>query len=781
MEIITLLKANIRHKKGSFASIIILMILISMSLTAILSINDNCTNSINNAMEKANVGDLNVYFREQNLTPQLMQTIENNDMVGEIEDLGAVVCNEVEVGDEKDGNSWFMMKLRPEIKLFNIDLNGYEDEVPPLKSGEIYITQGVCTNRHCKVGDIINAKISSGDIQLKIAGVIVEPTNGASQMGWKQVFISDEDFEKFSAECKATDTEDETCNFRILRVFKSADCTLADPQFKRQLNLETGIIDNSIGSLTKTQSAYYTSLFPDIICSVLMVFISFLMVVVLIVMGHSISTGIEMDYVNLGVLKSQGFTRGKIQIIYAMQYLSAQIMGAFIGVLLAIPLINALGNVFQPITAILNENHISLGKSLLIMLGVLIISAIFIVIITRKVGRISPVKAISGGREEIYFDSRIKAPISKKMLSPSLALRQFTSNKRQYIGIILIVTILVFFMTTVMVLGDSVNSKSALESMGQMYTEVDVDFNKNAQIDDNKLAEFDKTVEEFSAIENKYYASSMYLSLDGEELYCAIYKNPDAINGMNKGRAPLYDNEVVITNIVADELGLKLGDTVTVAHNDKKSEYIISGFNQNLNDTGRCFSMSLEGAKKIGIEKIYFAGYSLADPSKADEIVDVLNDKFGDIITAEAISLGPDETFNVAITGMKLVIYFFSVIFTLVVVHMVCSKTFLREKTDIGIFKALGFTSGKLRLQFAVRFLIVAIIGSAFGSLLSMLLSGEVLSKILVTVGISSFKVEFTPLTFIIPITLVCVCFFLFAFIASRKIKRVEVKELVVE
>lgn len=54
MEIFTLLKANIRHKKGSFVSIMILMLIVSMSFTAIFSLKDNCINSIEKALDSIN-------------------------------------------------------------------------------------------------------------------------------------------------------------------------------------------------------------------------------------------------------------------------------------------------------------------------------------------------------------------------------------------------------------------------------------------------------------------------------------------------------------------------------------------------------------------------------------------------------------------------------------------------------------------------------------------------------------------------------------------------------
>lgn len=781
MDILTLLKANIRHRKGSFTSIIILMIIIAMSLTAVLSVKDNCKNSIENALEQVNAANLTVFISDEKLTDELLSSVKNDSMVDSVADYTSICTKKAETAENTETNSWFLLKLRDEFKLFNSDLTAYEDETPELKDGEIYITQGIMTNMKCNVGDKIKIYTIGGETEFTIKGIVAEPVNGCAMMGWKQVFISDGDFERLRLLGIADETEEISGIYHVLKIYKTPECTLTDNQFRRQLNLDTGITDNSVGSMSKEMSLYYTNLYSDIILSVLTVFIVFLIVIVLIVMAHSISTGIEMDYVNLGVLKSLGFTKDKIKAVFILQYLLAQFIGAAIGVILAVPLINALGNVFQPITAILAENNISIIKCLSIILSVLLISGLFILLITKKVGKISPVKAISGGRSEIYFDSRIKAPICKKGLSSTLALRQFTSSKRRYAGTITIVTILVFFMMTMSILGNVIDSKSAIESMAGMYTECDVRFKED--VSDKTLKEIENTIEEYTNIEKKYYLYTHYLSINGEELHCTIYKNPEAITNLTKGRAPLYSNEIVITDILADELNLNMGDKVAVSYRDKKSEFIISGFYQSINDTGRCFAMPLTGAKKLDIDTITYGGYSLSDTSKCKEIEERLNNDFGDILEANAAADGGeiDETFSIAINAMQGVIYSFSVIFALVVIIMVCAKTFMQERTDIGIYKSLGFTSRKLRLQFAIRFLIISLIGSAIGSLLSVLLSGRVLNSILRIIGITNFAVDFTAATFIIPILLICICFFLFSYFVSRKIKRVEIRELVTE
>lgn len=780
MEIFTLLKANIRHKKGLFFSIIVLMVIIAMSLTAIISVKDNCKNSIQNELDQANAGNLTLYISNSRLTDNLLSSVKQHSMVQSVTVIPAICTDKTEIGNKSDTNTWFLLKQKDNLKMFNQELTAYEQTTPKLNKGEIYIPQGVITNLECNIGNKLTITALGEKYDFTIKGVVVEPVNGPSVMGWKQVFISDEDFEKIHKEVIAKESKERTVDFNIMQIYKTTDCTLSDKQFKRQLNLDTGIVDKSEGSMPKEMSMYYTFLFTDIISSILTVFIGFLIVIVLIVMGHSISTGIEMDYVNLGVLKAQGFSKEKIRLILLLQYVLAQITGTIIGFILAIPLIRILGNVFQPITAVLAENNISIGKSLLIILAILLISGIFIFFITHKVGKISPVRAISGGRSEIYFDSRIKAPISQKALSASLALRQFTSNKRRYTGTIAIISLLVFFMMTMNILSNVITSKSAVETMGAIYTECDITFKDSP--DDKTLKEIEKTIEKYTSIDKKYYLTTLYFSINGEEYHCTIWKDPELIPA-TKGRVPLYDNEIIITDIVAEELNLNIGDKVTVSHNNKKETYIISGFYQSMNDTGQCFSMALTGAERLGINCIYYGGYSLSDTSNYKEIEKELNKKFGNILEANATTEGKviDNTNEVAINAMKAVIYTFSVVFALVVVMMVCTKTFLQERKDIGIYKALGFTTGKLRLQFAVRFLIISIIGSAIGSLLSTVLSGKLLSTLLKNIGITNFIVDLTAETFILPISIICICFFLFSYFASGKIKRVEIKELVTE
>lgn len=783
MEILTILKANIRHKKGSFVSIILLMAVISMALTSILSVQDNIYDAIQKAHERMDTADVIAMIDSNKFSDQLLTEIESHSLVRDVKYVDMIPSEKLTYNKEDySDNPGFLQKVKPGSRLFNEDGTDYLKETPALKKGEIYIVQGMRTNLSCKVGDTITFTTCSRNYDFRIAGIIEDPLLGASVIGWKNAYISDEDFERIYSEVKElADPENNICTIMTeLAIYKAEKCDKTDAQFARQLNLDTGFSDMSLGVITKEKSSYHTYLLPQTIGSVLLVFVLFLLIAVVVIMCHSVSTGIEMEYTALGVMKSQGFTKGRIRLILAAQYLIAQVAGAVIGMIPAVPLCRVLGDIFYPITAIVPLRRISIAKCSLIILGMLLVSGLCILYITRKIANISPVRAISGGRSEIYFDSRIKAPISKRALSLSLAFRQFTSNKRQYAGVIAIVSLLVFFMTTMMVLVNTISATSAWKSMGILYCDISLTFTET--VGDADLAEIEDTIREYSAIEDVYHKDgNYYCSVDGEEIMACVYGQPDEIPAVAKGRAPLYDNEIVITEIAADNLGLKIGDTVTIGYRKNKAEYVITGLNQYMNDAGNNISITMAAAGKLWKSVIWQAGYTLSDRSAGPQIVNVLNETYGDILIAEYEEELMDETFQLAIYAMTTVVYIFSAIFAVVVVHMVCSKAFLRERRDIGIYKALGFTSPKLRSQFAARFLIVALIGSAIGSVLAAAFSGNMLSSILRMVGISEFTVTFRVTTFAVPVTMVSLCFCLFSYMASRKIKKVEVKELVVE
>lgn len=782
MEILTLLKANIRRKKGTFISIMLLTMIIVTVITAVFSVRDNYDRALDNALESVDCGEMNVYIETDFLTDELRQSVENSSLVEKVEYANALATNGIEIGEISDGNPFFMMEMSDQIKLFNSDADGFEESAPELKSGEIYLPLGPKYKYDCNVGDTVKLYlIGDNTAEFTIKGFVQEPVCGTMMMGIKHIFISHEDFQKYYNLCKPLETEDTHIDCTIMSIHQAADSDLSPAKFQRQLNMETMIVDYSAFTLNKAQTLNFTTLLPDMLLDVVLVFAILLFVTVLIVMSHSIGTEIEIDYTTLGVLKSQGFTKGRIRTVILLQYLTAEVTGIILGCIAAIPLERLISSVFTFVIGVLPDTGISVVKTLLFTIVIFIASIILIFIKTGKIAKISPVRAISGGREEIYFSSRLNMPICKKLLSASLSLRQFTSAKKRYIGAIFITAILTFCMITINLVGTMFSSLNALRMMGMVIPDIEVDLDESA----GSLDEIDKIIESYTKIEKKNSSANGYVSLNGDQLACIRYENPEEIDGILKGRAPIYDNEILITEMVADSLDIKMGDEVTVTSSGNEERYVISGIYQSNNDAGMSFAMSYAAAEKLGIYiRKNYRYYMIEDKSKAEVIANEIKEKYGDDSSVEIFDMEDDsemQMYSMIISILKIVIYAFSIIFSFVVVRMVCSKTFIQERTDIGIYKAIGFTSGKLRFGFAIRFLIIAVIGSILGAVLSLLLSENVLSQLFRLMGMSKVVLEFTALSMLIPIGAISLSFFIFAYLSSRRVKRVAVRELVVE
>lgn len=775
MEILTLLNANIRRKKGSFVSVILLTMIIAMSVTIILSMKESTLNGVNKAHEICDTPDVFAIYAEYNFQDNMIENVKKDSRVKRVTVVDSILTEKAKMGDEEYSNLMFLFKSDENIKLLKEDLSGIAETAPKLQKGEIYVSQGFLTNVYGNVGEKIIIETTAGEYEFTVKGILLDPMFGSSMIGYTAFYISDEDFSEITSAISKEETG------KCVQIYKADSCTLSSGQFRRQLNLDMGITDMAVGTTTNDMQLNFTTLFSETVSSILLVFVMLLLAIVIIVTVHNISVEIEMNYVTFGVLKAQGFDKNKIRLFFLGQYLLAEMIGAVIGTALSIPLIGVTSNIFVKITAIPAVTDVPAGRIAAILAALFVLSVISIFFITIKINKISPVRAISGAKKEIYFDSIINAPISGRFLSLSLALRQFTSAKRRYAGTLVIVAMLVFFMITVTMLANAVNSKSSLESMGVAVTEINVE--PKMRLSDHDFEKIEKEIEQFSEIKKAYYLNTSYFSLDGEDMHCTVYKDPSFLPAL-KGRAPIYDNEIGLSPVLLDEFGFKIGDEVTVGWQGKKEKYMITGVIQTMSDVGRSFPMSYAAAERIGYDRFLWGRYSLE--SENDEILnqkiaDTLNEKFGDMIKAEANGAVVDSSSEAAIKAMRIIIYVSSVLFSLIVVHMVCSKAFTQERTDIGIYKAVGFKASKLRIQFAFRFLIVSLIGSAAGGILSYFLSEKMLGILLKSIGITSVKTDVFATSFEIPILIVCLSFLIFSYLVSGKIRKVEIRELVIE
>lgn len=597
--------------------------------------------------------------------------------------------------------------------------------------------------------------------------------------GHKNVWISQSDYEMFK---KAYEKGDTVLSFTDnLMVYQKKDSKLEEKEFKNEIDKRTGIINSSYFMVSKNDFIIYATMMVNIFSAVMAVFAVSMFAGVLGIVGHSITTMIEMEYTNLGILKSQGYRKWELQFVYFCQYLLAGAIGAILGFLAAFPSVYFISGQLVKLAALLPEHKISYDLSMAVVLLMLGGIGGLAWIKAGRVGRISPMRAISGGRDSNYFSPRVHTTLAKGGLYFRMMLRQISSNAKQYVSSLLIVAMLVYFIMAV----TSTMSCMDEENMLKDYFGVEFDLCVGYENAMEKKAEIESMIEDYAGIERSYMSPMIYLMLDGDSIAVIASESSEEFTNVYKGREPRYENELIITEIIAKAYHLNIGDTVSLTQGKDSRDFLITGYFQSVQNVGKALGMLEKGISRFEFSENQLAQYNylVSDKEQISSLAEKLQEQYGEHINITHVQ-GIREslrTISDATLLSCLLIYGISILFILVAAYMVCDKVFLKEKNDYGIYKSQGFTTDNLRMQFSLRFLAVAFVGGVFGAACNVLTNDRLIGMALSGMGITHFLTSYKFWDYALPVLVLAAVFFLFAWLISGRIKRVDTKSLIVE
>lgn len=784
VQILTIIKANMKSKKGSFIGIIILMFLISAILTLVLSASYNGNKHVDEALDYANTGDLTLWFIHGTVDDEIKE-IEELDEIEKVDNVLTIYTaekNDVTVNGEPA--ALFVQfqvydTSNHNYHVYNESKTQFLTDVEQLKAGEIYLPISLISKYNCEIGDEVVIETESYNKIFAIKGFIEEPTMGNPVIGgYKYAFISQDDFddlydelEKMTGELYASD---------IVQVYVNDDCEITDKELSVLLNDTNNFIDKAYTTVSRAEFKSYSSIMLNIFTSVLLIFGLILFVIVLIVIGHNISSSIEMDYKNLGILKSVGYRGSQLQFIYIVQYILSAIVGSLLGFAVGCAGVSVFNTIFVGITGLLIGDEIAFSSVCALNVAIWIFMIIFVLLSTIRITKIRPLNAIVEMRETNIKLSNVMFKISRKGLDVRMALRQITSKFKQYISSVFIIALLVFFIMCVEMIMTCFEEGNILEEFYGFTFDIEIDYKENLDL----KAEVDAEIAKQEDIEWNSEFFSTTFTVDGSAVLGNVVIDADRFTNVYKGVAPNTDDEIVVTEVFAEAYAVEIGDTVEVSYNDTTKDFTITGFYQSVGKAGMQFSMLVSGLRALSPnEEITVYDYVLKDNSNVNDIVEKLKDKYDDKIEITTLKdvLGVIDTISSLSMLIVMLVYTISVIFILAVVSMVCKKLFIMEQHDYGIYKSLGFTSGRLRTQFSLRFICIGIFGVAFGLVVSVCLNKTLLGLMLKSLGITNFNANYTAASIIMPIVIMCVTLFGCSFFSSRRIKKVNTKILIVE
>ena len=773
--ILKLFRANLRHKKGAFFGIVILMMIVTFCYSGTVSNNNNLERAVLQDFSHRKIGDIILTLYDE-IPDALTEKLDADSRVtAHFPETGLRLWKKVQAdGKESDALSELFC-YDSSYQVYNDDITGFAPDGTAPQAGEVFLSYSLYGPEEYALGKTVRIATKNGyDESFRIAGFYQETLRGGFGTGIG--LISKTDFDRILNEKSdsAFDAHRNVFPYVSMHINVQEGTDLL--KLKKDLSLE----EYAYGIEYKSEAIETDMIYATTGTRLVAVFTFLLVLIVMIVIGNSITSAVETDYVNLGVLKSQGFGKWHLRAVWIIQYGTALLVGSILGLLLTIPAIAYLGKIFMNLSGILAENKVALAECSLYALAVFVLCVIFVFFATAKIGRISPVRAISGGSSEVYFDSRLHMPIRKKGLGFFVALRQFTSRRKSYVGSALIVALLVFFLCTVMLFSRGLNKDMFIYPTGDVELTM-----LSGQFKASEEQKITDMMKKYDADAELLLWTGRNMLLDGEQTLCQLYTREANFDPVLDGRMPQYDNEIMLTELLAERIGKQIGDKVTVEFQGKKGEYVITGLFQSIISPA-IGEMTFAAGTKIGVDAPDMGYVIMKDASKKDALTKELNETFGDVM--EAVAIEPGEFVQGILDQVDLLmiiiigaVFVISVIFAMVVVSMICQKSFVRERIDIGIFRAVGFSVGGLRRQFAVRFLLVAVCGSALGAVCSACLSLPLLSVLLRFLGITRFQAPASVWVYLAPALAICAAFFVCSYFSARRVKTVSVRELVTE
>lgn len=777
----TLVKAGMKQHKGSLSGIFILILLISLALAAVLTIWINSGRYLQSEIRRAGFGDLTAWVSGVPDLETFTDDIRNLEDVERVETQEVVYSDYVVNGQESDSEGQLIPAVLNEnrYKIFNHDLSGYEKDTLDIDSGEIYVSPSMVSMFDVQIGDEISFPIArdGGNVVFTVKGYYEDPFMGSSMIGMKGFLICQADQEKILQMIENAGINGLARNGKMLHIYKEKSSSVTIKELNCIMNDRTEL--SKYTEFVHSEGTIYgfMLILQNTFSGLLAAFVVVLLCAAMVVAGHSLSSTIETDFRNMGILKTVGYTSRRLRKVQLMQYFISIFFGMLLGLISAIPISSFVCRRMLTTTGILYPAKLPLGWCLIAFAVILTLFTGFIIAKTAEIDKITPLQAIQGHRKQVLFSLKKLPDIHGKGLGFSIAVRQLITGRRRYMGACVTAILLVFFASLV----GRMDAWLGPDGKGLMDAFNPADLDIGVQIFGNEsIEEMEEDIRSFTDITDSYLLAMPNVAVSGMDYTANVISDPGRFHIL-KGKTCTADDQVVLTEFIAEDLGVSIGDTLTIRGAAGSEEYRVSGIYQCANDMGDNIGMSREGYQKIGQDnpQLWCHHMFLSDPSQKGVITETLEDTYGGDVHVHENSWPGLFGIISAMRALVIFMYGMVILFILIITVLAGSKILSAEQKDLGIYKAIGFSTGQLRMTFALRFCLTAVIGSAFGTIFAAMFTDPLVSAVMKLAGISNFASDPGIGTVLFPAVTVTVLFTGFAYLAAGKMKKVTLIRLI--
>ena len=711
--ILRLSVANIRKNKSQAISLLIFVLIAALLLSTGLTLLFGIGSFFDERAEASNAAHFTAIYEAgaTNTINEGKRFMENHPDVTKIE------THEIVGG----WGNYFLYEYEYSILALLSRIDAQYTMDPPILIGEslpltgdaIYVPYFMLLAGDLELGDAFRLEISGKDFYFTIAGATEEIVFGAQMNTVHRFYIPDARYDEISNELP-------NGNITLLsaQVQNVENVVFLNADYSKDVSMEGIFFMLSMDIIKQTRL-----LIPMIVAIVATVFAVILLAVSMIVIRFRIINSIEEGMTNIGTQKAIGYRSVQIIASITLQFGLTALLGGILGVTSSLFLTPLVISIIKPILALDWTPGFDITTAALSIAAVLLTVTLISYLTSRRISRLHPLIALRGGLTTHSFKKN-SLPLDKTRgpLGTLLALKNLMQNKKQAAAICIIIALVSFASITGVAANHSMNDGSdefARSTFGEIP---DVGFviapGEETDAFKERMMDHEDVRKVFG-----YSIIGAQVLIDDTQVMVAVVEDPLLMEGRKliRGRYPIHENEIALGTNTYIITGKSIGDTVTVKMYENEKDFIVTGFVQFMNHGGFNGVMTESAIRQLQPDyvleefNVYLnegtdieAFIETVWEAEGDVVVNVVN--FHNMIEANLAVMG--GIFGAVAVGI-IAVTAFVIVLTL---YMVIKATILRRRRELGIQKAVGFTTLQLMNQIALNLTPVIVIGVVIGA-----------------------------------------------------------------
>ena len=682
---------------------------------------------------------------------------------------------EILFNGEKSNTSIMDLSFVKQNHSFDFLLNT-ENYIVPIEKNHIGVPVYYKERMNLKIGETITVQKGDYKKEFEIQYFLRDAQMNAPIISSKRFLINPLDYEvveenneniEYLIEFMLTDTEK-------IEVFKK--------QYSDALLPSRGpMVDRSLFKIMNALS--------DGIIAVVIIFVSLLlMAIALLCIRFSIITTLEEDFEAIGAMKTIGFQYSFIKKIYHFKYIFIAIVATILGYFLSFQMNPILT---KNISLYMGSGNPSLLSYVFPLFGSILIMFMMILfcgLIINRFKKISPVATLQMAKTNGSQGKRLWSASSLKFFGklPTnifLAMKDVFMRSKMYVLLALILVICLLIVLIPFNFLTTLSDPSFTAYMGIGASDIRMDI-QNTDDGYNHYQETLKTLEKDSEIKKvSGYVTSQYEVLNSDGYYEGINIEvgdfTDFPLKLLKGKMPKDKNEISLSKLNADSLGVSVNDHIIIILDGEEKSIKVSGIYQDITNGGK----TAKGVLPIRKDHIMWQTISidLHESVNLDKKIIELNQRFP-LIKVTGIEGYIEETFKETINQVTTVIKFavtIALALLVLITSLFTKMIIIKDQYEISILRSIGLSKKNIIVQYILRIIMVSFVAIVIASIIGNTFGASVVSLLMSFLGASKIEFIINPIMAYLKIPLgfmtVISCVTL---IVTQSIKNVEVNQV---